>query len=545
MTIKTLGLASLGTGALVTIHHQYRKRHHAQAQLQDYVVGVKAQLQRLHHANTQAINSAQQTWLAAWQAADSNTNSKPHQSCQHSSNCQDSDSQSNRQSKQTAQASTVDIATNNAIHHTKAETVAWVSGVGDLSKGEFAVVGIADNAAKDILWQTPMPERVHDIVVQPVGIHKATTTINTATTATKLAVDTHQHVVVMGRRPSEHFWVLAVATGEVIYRIKAACQRHFYGHACFSLDGQTLYVTENDTVSLTGKIGVYAVNQQYKKIAEFATHGIGPHELLAHPDGETLVIANGGIKTEKASREELNLDSMQPSLVYLNRHDGRLLEQIYPEHNQMSVRHLSLHPDGLVAIGIQFQGERHLNVPLVLTHRRGEEAFTALSMPQGQWQQFHHYIASVAINAKTNLLCASSPIGGCAAVYDLQSGQMIQSAKLPDCAGVAVALTQDNQSQCQADTNTLQTQGFIVSDGQGNLTQFTVNSDFIEHGGKVANSNKVASDKQEQANNAVKPLHVTQVRHALAFDNHLQAVAYPALFYAAVTALTVNIEHNC
>ena len=91
-----------------------------------------------------------------------------------------------------------------------------------------------------------------------------------------------------------------------------------------------------------------------------------------HPDGETLIIANGGIKTEQASREELNLDTMHPSLAYLNRHDGTLLEQIIPEHNQMSVRHLAMHDDGTVMIGIQFQGERHINVPLVLTHKRGD-----------------------------------------------------------------------------------------------------------------------------------------------------------------------------
>ena len=225
---------------------------------------------------------------------------------------------------------------------------------------------------------------------------------------------------------------------------------------------------------------------------------------MAHPDGETLVIANGGIKTEKASREELNLESMQPSLVYLNRQDGRLLEQVYPEHNQMSVRHLSIHPDGLVAIGIQFQGERHLNLPLVLTHRRGEPQFTALSMPQGQWHRFHHYIASVAINATENLLCVSSPIGGCAVVYDLQTRQMIDSIALPDCAGVAVSLAQKD-APCQ--------EGFIVSDGQGNLTQLSIHSEVVQ-----------------MSEQSAKSLHMTQVHHALAFDNHLQAVAFASVF---------------
>ena len=33
------------------------------------------------------------------------------------------------------------------------------------------------------------------------------------------------------------------------------------------------------------------------------------------PDHETLVIANGGIRTEADSREMMNLDAMEPSLV--------------------------------------------------------------------------------------------------------------------------------------------------------------------------------------------------------------------------------------
>src|SRR5699024_11642144 len=82
------------------------------------------------------------------------------------------------------------------------------------------------------------------------------------------------------------------------------------------------------------------------------------------------------------SRRDWSSDvcSSDLSLAYLNRHTGALLEQITPEHNQMSVRHLAMHDDGTVMIGIQFQGEKHINVPLVLTHKRGESDFKALKI---------------------------------------------------------------------------------------------------------------------------------------------------------------------
>ena len=260
-------------------------------------------------------------------------------------------------------------------------------------------------------------------------------------------------------------------------------------------------MTENDTLILDGKIGVYAADSGYKKVAEFDSYGIGPHELIMHPDGETLVIANGGIKTEQASREELNLDTMCPSLVYLNRHDGTLLEQITPEHNQMSVRHLAMHDDGTVMIGIQFQGEKHINVPLVLTHKRGDINFTPLTMPNNQWQRFHQYIASVAVDSECNLLCVTTPIGGCAAIFDLTTRALINSVSLPDCAGASVYT-----SQIEADNSTHRKNKescFIVSDGQGQLTVLGANDLTGLESDIIVNDSK---------------------RHMMSFDNHLQAL---------------------
>jgi hypothetical protein len=59
------------------------------------------------------------------------------------------------------------------------------------------------------------------------------------------------------------------------------------------------------------------------------------------PDGETLVVANGGIRTEAESRVEMNLDAMQPSLVLMQR-DGTLLSKETLAQQMNSVRHLAV-----------------------------------------------------------------------------------------------------------------------------------------------------------------------------------------------------------
>ena len=433
----------LGTAVLVGVHHYYRKQRQPEARLQDYVMGLSAHLPSLS------------------------------------------------------------LLTSKPVHLQTTPPVSWVSGVASMPKiashdgddtSGFGVVGI--DADKTVVWQTIMPERVHDIVVQPM-IHVA----DNAHLKNNAPVqqDISRDVVVMGRRPSERFWVLDTASGQIKHAIKAAANRHFYGHACYSLDGLRLYVTENDTVTLEGKVGVYDVHHSYQKVAEFDSHGIGPHELIMHPDSDTLIIANGGIKTEQASREELNLDSMRPSLVYLNRHNGKKLEQITPEHNQMSIRHLAIHDEGTVMIGIQFQGERHINVPLVLTHKRGDTDLQPLMMPNNQWQRFHQYIASVAVDSQQNLLCVTTPIGGCAAIYDLTTRQLIDAVSLPDCAGASV-LPQHHPSRRS---------GFIVSDGQGQLTTLQVNSLVLEDSAADNVSSRIIKSSQ---------------RHKMSFDNHLQVL---------------------
>ena len=438
-SLKTLALSTAGTIALVGAHHLGRKQYDANARLMDYVEGV-----------TQAL------FMPTKVAADT----KPFM-----------------------------------------PEVSWVSGVADLTNNEFAVVGI--DSQRQICWQTAMPERVHDILIQPdqESSNASAAHDNRTDLHNRIARNNSIDVAVMGRRPSEWFWILAADSGKLKYSIKAEANRHFYGHACYSLEGDLLYVTENNTSDFSGVIGIYDVASGYKKIGEFATQGIGPHEIVMHPDGKTLVIANGGIKTERASREELNIDSMQPSLVYLDRHEGKLIQQVYPAHNQMSVRHLTMHNDGTVIIGIQFQGERHLNVPMILTHRLGQSEFTALQMDQTNpngWHRFHHYIASVSVDSNRNLVCATSPIGGCAAVFDLNSGELIESVDLADCAGVAVypSSTGHNSTTDKAESPT-----FLVSDGQGALTQIKVNIQTRPFSVKVE-----------------------KVQQPYAFDNHLNVI---------------------
>src|SRR5690606_31025455 len=146
---------------------------------------------------------------------------------------------------------------------------------------------------------------------------------------------------------------------EQVRPLPLADERHFFGHGVYTPSGHLLFATENDYAAGRGVLGVYDASEAgaYQRVAEFPTGGIGPHEVVLMPDGRTLCVANGGILTHPDyGKLELNLDSMRPSLSYVDARDGRLLEQVFlPEElHRLSLRHMALDASGCVWVGCQY-----------------------------------------------------------------------------------------------------------------------------------------------------------------------------------------------
>ena len=138
--------------------------------------------------------------------------------------------------------------------------------------------------------------------------------------------------------------------------ISSAEGRHFFGHGVFSPDGALLYATENDFDNAAGMVGVYDATDGFRRIGEFPTHGVGPHELLLMADGRTLAIANGGIETHPDyGRAKLNISTMKPSFVLIDRCDGDLTGSMNwrAGQHQLSIRHWrSMAPAGVVRLPV-------------------------------------------------------------------------------------------------------------------------------------------------------------------------------------------------
>ena len=269
----------------------------------------------------------------------------------------------------------------------------------------------------------------------------------------------------LSRCPSRTALVLAIPDGSVVQHFSSLKDRHFYGHGVFSADGHLLYATENDFQAERGIIGIYDATQNYARLGEFLSCGIGPHEIGLHPDGKTLVVANGSVATRPdLPRVKLNLPSMEPSLCYIDRQDGSLLMKLSldPVLHKLSIRHLAINANATVAIGMQYEGVAEDMMPLIALHR-GNGILEPIWEPADVIGSMKHYCGSICFDVSESSFAVSAPRGNTISFWETRTGRYLSSVGLRDACGIAAGARQNE---------------FLASAGSGDLIVIDANSWF-------------------------------------------------------------------
>ncbi|MEM8547582.1 MAG: DUF1513 domain-containing protein [Pseudomonadota bacterium] len=296
-----------------------------------------------------------------------------------------------------------------------------------LPNGKFAVGLIT--AEQRLAATVPLAERGHGLVFSPDG----------------------QTLVVLPRRPGRQLTIIDVARQTVARRVEAAGGRHFLGHGFFSADGDRFFATENDYDRPRSVLGVYAVAERFRRVAEVDTGGIGAHEAILLRDARTAVVAKGGIETHPDfPRMKLNLADMDASIAYIDIRSGQVVEQVDVQADwpALSLRHLAEASDGAVWIGAQH--EQTGPAPLVFRHQRGQPLRPVLSAQD--CLPLHGYVGSVAADAAAGRVLITSPRGNCLMVLDSATRALLTTQTRIDVCGAASMA-----------------QGFWVSAGTGTL----------------------------------------------------------------------------
>ena len=279
--------------------------------------------------------------------------------------------------------------------------------------GDYALFGLT--AAGADCFRVPLPARGHAAAAHP----------------------TQPEVVAFARRPGTYALVIDCARGVMTRRLDTPAGREFSGHGAFSLDGDTLFTSEVVAENGEGRIGIWSRGAGYRRTGEIASGGIGPHEIRRLPMSETLVVANGGIRTSPGDREKLNIDTMTPNLTYL-RPDGGILQQISlaPAVHQASIRHLSVTATGLVAFAMQWEGDLGAAPALLGLHRLNDPAPVLAMAPPADHAAMQGYAGSVAFLDADRSVAISSPKGGRVQVFD-RDGQYAYTIVRQDVCGLA------------------------------------------------------------------------------------------------------------
>lgn len=296
--------------------------------------------------------------------------------------------------------------------------------------GEHFIV--AANSAGQQIFRIPVAERCHSGCLSP-GTDQA---------------------VIMSRRPGENLYLINMLNGTLDAVVEAGEGFHFYGHGVYSDDGSRFYATANHYASGDGYIRVYAAHEGFKHLQDFSVGGMDPHELRLHPDGQRLVVALGGIETHPDyGRIKLNLESMQPALVVMDRSSGEVLQRYEPSHHQLSCHHLDISREGIVIAGYQFEGPKWKTPPLIARLDTRTEEFSEIILPEQEQANLGNYTASVAVHPHSSVAAITAPRGNSVMLLDYRSGQPLQLISIPDPGGVLA-----------------ETEGsFVVSSGHGGL----------------------------------------------------------------------------
>jgi len=240
------------------------------------------------------------------------------------------------------------------------------------------------------------------------------------------------------RRPGKFALVIDTLAGAVVTEIPAARARHFSGHGLFVRGGDLLLTTENDEERHQGVIGIYDARANYARLGEFPTFGIGPHDLALLPDGNTLIVANGGIDKRHDDVGGRDLSDIHSDLAYLDWQSEKLVERmtLEPQFARLSIRHLALTEAGDVVAALQDSGELpDLDFPLGFLHRPGS-APRWLAPPQGGWGRLRGYCGAAAVDSGAGIIAMSSPRGNCIGLWD-EMGAALEALEIHDCCGLS------------------------------------------------------------------------------------------------------------
>ncbi|GGX59086.1 hypothetical protein GCM10007392_28510 [Saccharospirillum salsuginis] len=236
----------------------------------------------------------------------------------------------------------------------------WLS-TGRDRDGRYWLAGVG--RGDDLAFKSPLPGRAHGFAVAP----------------------DRPQALVFARRPGNWAGVFSPLDGRISRWLEPPRDHLFVGHGCWLEDRCWVALGSE---SSDARLGIWSpVNGHWTD--RIALPGIGAHEVVAHPGGEGLAVAVGGLDNSVRASGE----AFRSALILLDGL-GRVRTTLTSPRPGFSVRHLDADEDH-VYVGLQYYGPDRTDLPLVYRVAWRDPAWQPLPAEPWQWLQMNSYIASV------------------------------------------------------------------------------------------------------------------------------------------------------
>ena len=245
-----------------------------------------------------------------------------------------------------------------------------------------------------------------------------------------------REAVAVGRRPQNVAFVLDGAGEMLRASFNATEGRRFSGHGAYSRDGASFLTAEIDFQTGEGVVVLRDVAGRYEPRSEFASGGVGPHELIGA--GGLVAVANGAKEPKsEPGVAALGRTTARSNVALLHAGTGAIESVAALEDGMetLSLRHLVATPGGGVIVGAQDTAKGARDLPLVARVEGFRLRF--LEIDYGLAARMGGYVGQLSLDASGRYLAASGPVGGVVAVFDLETDECLGLVPAPDCCAVA------------------------------------------------------------------------------------------------------------
>ena len=224
--------------------------------------------------------------------------------------------------------------------------------------------------------------------------------------------------------------LINISTQFIIHAAKPILNHLFYGHGALSADGSTIFITEQNPATASGKISVRDA-KDLRILDIWDTYGNEPHQLKVAADGKSLFVSNAGYRALESRRG----DEGATNVACLDSSSGRLIGKFETACKDVRITHFDLFgTDRIVVAGVPMFGHKADSGRILMSNKH--QNLVPVEFPQDIARKLVNDSFSTCVIPGHEQIAVTYPFAGYVAFVGFD-GIFIDALPLRGATGVA------------------------------------------------------------------------------------------------------------